>query len=459
MSAFGTGSNSNGQFWYGASTNFPGFLYKKNVGVGGRRTTKFAAGGNITCNTYQYLYNKYSPGQGGVGASSIANRRAKNRLATICKENKCFPCFMTLGQYSNYTHNPNGFTPCPVNDFLIPPTPVIVKYVPQPPLNVNAVSNNPDEATISFTPPVNDGGSPILFYKITITSTPALGLYPVTGASSPITIPNLPPNIPYTFNVTAVNAVGESRPSESSPSVTPAPLGSTILPITTLGSSTWTPPLSTIIYIQYLVVGGGGGGGGAYDNSSGGGGGGGLVLTGTKRVAYGQTYNVQVGAGGAGAVRPPYVSNPVTGQNDGSPGNQSTFDNIVAGGGGFGYKSRTPTGQTATGGSSASGTTPSTGGGGGTAGLGAGGGGGNSGNGASALTTVGGNGGPGTASSITGTSKTYSAGGKGGTRQTGTGPAGAANTGNGGGGGGSMPANNIGGGNGGSGIVVIQYYY
>ena len=29
MSAFGSGSNSNGNFWYGNSTNFPGFLYKK----------------------------------------------------------------------------------------------------------------------------------------------------------------------------------------------------------------------------------------------------------------------------------------------------------------------------------------------------------------------------------------------------------------------------------------------
>jgi hypothetical protein len=83
MSRFGNGSNSNGQFWYGSTTNFPGFLYKKNVGVGGRRTTKFAAGGNTTCNTYQYLYNKYKPGLGGVGASSIANRRAKNRLASV----------------------------------------------------------------------------------------------------------------------------------------------------------------------------------------------------------------------------------------------------------------------------------------------------------------------------------------------------------------------------------------
>jgi len=63
---FGNGSNSNGQFWYGSTTNFPGFLYKKNVGVGGRRSTKFAAGGNLTTNTHQYLYNKYKPGVNGI---------------------------------------------------------------------------------------------------------------------------------------------------------------------------------------------------------------------------------------------------------------------------------------------------------------------------------------------------------------------------------------------------------
>jgi hypothetical protein len=113
MSAFGNGSNSNGQFWYGSTTNFPGFLYKKNVGVGGRRSTKFAPGGNVTCNTYQYLYNKYKPGQGGVGASSIATRRAKNRHATICNgNNNCYPCYMTLGQYNNFLYNPNGFYNC-----------------------------------------------------------------------------------------------------------------------------------------------------------------------------------------------------------------------------------------------------------------------------------------------------------------------------------------------------------
>lgn len=114
MSRFGNGSNSNGQFWYGSQTNFPGFLYKKNVGVGGRRSTKFAAGGNSTTNTYQYVYNKYKPGQSGIGASSIANRRAKNRHATICTgKNNCYPCYMTLGQYNPFLYNQNGFYPCP----------------------------------------------------------------------------------------------------------------------------------------------------------------------------------------------------------------------------------------------------------------------------------------------------------------------------------------------------------
>jgi len=113
-SAFGNGSNSNGQFWYGSSLNFPGFLYKKNVGVGGRRSTKFNPGGNVFCNKSNYFYNKYKPGTGGVGASSIANRRAKNRLATVCVSHNCFPCYNTLGQYSNYTHNPNGYIPCPI---------------------------------------------------------------------------------------------------------------------------------------------------------------------------------------------------------------------------------------------------------------------------------------------------------------------------------------------------------
>jgi hypothetical protein len=119
MSVFGSGSNPNGQFWYGKTTNFPGFLYKKNVGVGARRSTKMSPGGNITCNVSTFLYNKFKPGQNGVGASSISNRRAKNRLATVCYKNdgKCGPFYTFLGRYNNYTGNPNGFFPFPPNQY------------------------------------------------------------------------------------------------------------------------------------------------------------------------------------------------------------------------------------------------------------------------------------------------------------------------------------------------------
>jgi hypothetical protein len=113
MVRFGSSSNSNGQFWYGKNIGFPGFLFKKNVGVSARRSTIMNPGGNVYCNNHTYLYNKYKPGTGGVGASSISNRRAKNRLATVCTVQNCFPCYLTLGQYNHYTYNPNGFIPCP----------------------------------------------------------------------------------------------------------------------------------------------------------------------------------------------------------------------------------------------------------------------------------------------------------------------------------------------------------
>lgn len=118
----GRGSGSNGNFWYGGSMNFPGFLYKKNVGVGGRRSTKMNPGGNITCNGNNYFYNKYKPGTGGVGASSTSNRRAKNRLATVCSPaNSCGSYYQYLGRYNSYTENPNGYFVYPQVNALTPP--------------------------------------------------------------------------------------------------------------------------------------------------------------------------------------------------------------------------------------------------------------------------------------------------------------------------------------------------
>jgi len=113
MSAFGTGSNSNGQFWFGGNS-FPGFMFKKNNGVGGKRSTKMNPGGNITCNGSVYLYNKYTPGSG-VGGSSVATRRAKMIKATNCSTGQqCGKFYAELGQNqirpSRYTTYNSNFT-------------------------------------------------------------------------------------------------------------------------------------------------------------------------------------------------------------------------------------------------------------------------------------------------------------------------------------------------------------
>jgi hypothetical protein len=62
------------------------------------------------------LYNKYKPGLGGVGASSIANRRAKNRMASVCNQpdSKCGQFYTYLGRYNRWTENQNGYFPFPV---------------------------------------------------------------------------------------------------------------------------------------------------------------------------------------------------------------------------------------------------------------------------------------------------------------------------------------------------------
>lgn len=105
---FRTGSNSYGQFWFGGNT-FPGFLFKKNLGAGARRSTQFAPGGTTITNQPNQFWNKYTPGAG-VGASNIAIRRSKMIHATSCNTGQqCGKFFIELGQnqirpsqYTNY---------------------------------------------------------------------------------------------------------------------------------------------------------------------------------------------------------------------------------------------------------------------------------------------------------------------------------------------------------------------
>ncbi|GAM09890.1 E3 ubiquitin-protein ligase TRIM71 [Geobacter sp. OR-1] len=94
----------------------------------------------------------------------------------------------------------------------------IQKFKPAPlgaPLDVIA-SAGPGRASISFKPPLADGGSKILSY--TVTSTP--DNITASGASSPIIITGLTDGTTYSFNVYATNASGAGPVSVSSNSVT-----------------------------------------------------------------------------------------------------------------------------------------------------------------------------------------------------------------------------------------------
>jgi len=94
--------------------------------------------------------------------------------------------------------------------------------VPGAPTIGTATAGNA-QATVSFTPPASDGGSPIISYAVT--SNP--GSITATGASSPITVTGLTNGTAYTFTVTATNAIGTGPPSAQSNSVTPAPVTGT----------------------------------------------------------------------------------------------------------------------------------------------------------------------------------------------------------------------------------------
>jgi uncharacterized repeat protein (TIGR02059 family)/uncharacterized repeat protein (TIGR02543 family) len=269
---------------------------------------------------------------------------------------------------------------------------------------------------------------------------------------------------------------------------------------TTVGASTWIAPRG-VSTIDALVI---GGGGGAGSRGAGGGGAGGYVEANNYAVTAGSTYNVTIGAGGAGAAASTW--------NSGSAGSASSFlrsgVGLTANGGGAGnaHGSNSASGGNSGAGSGTGGTAYQNNGGTGresstcgTSDWCGGGGGGAGSTGGAASTTAGqggGAGGSGRASTITGASVTYAGGGGGGGGSSGTpsstpspggtggsggGGAGATSTWNGtnctpvsgtngtdglggGGGGGSYCDNSYTtthgqgtGGSGGSGIVILRY--
>ena len=246
---------------------------------------------------------------------------------------------------------------------------------------------------------------------------------------------------------------------------------------TFLDSGSWTCSAG-VTSVQALIV--GGGGSGSIGGGGGGGGAGGLIYSSSIQVTPGVTYPIVVGQGGAGVTGGPDIN--------GTAGQNSSFANLIAvgggqgarngfagqnggsGGGGYGGGS-VGSGTYGQGNSGGTGVTDSAtytnGGGGGGAGS----------NGLAAIATQGGQGGAGLAFTISGTSTYYAGGGAGGCQKSGgtaqvggvgggggnqgapnsNGLPGTQNTG-GGGGGASYTSASVSSGAGGSGIVILRWY-
>jgi len=342
--------------------------------------------------------------------------------------------------------------------------PLTTPGVPAAP-TIGTVTFANGQASIPFTPN-SDGGSTITSYTVAS----SVGGFSVTGASSPLIIPQLTAATSFTFTVYATNAIGNGPASSASNSIT-TPNGAT-------GA--------------YLSVAGGGGGG----TTSGGGGGAGGALTAASYIYYsGSVYTITVGGAGTGS-----TSTAASGTNGGDSKiaiSSVTVANCLGGGGGgsgSGGSGSVATGQNGGSGGGGSysyppitvqngGTGTSGQGYAGAIGLGSGyieggGGGGASAAGSIGSGITGGAGGNGISSSITGSAVSYGGGGGGGSGANGGGSAGiggaggsgggGAGTGNsstggagtiytgGGGGGGGYQGGYGAGGNGGAGVVILS---
>lgn len=88
--------------------------------------------------------------------------------------------------------------------------------LPAAPTEVAATAGN-GQATLTFTPPADNGGSLITGYEVTSSA----GNIIVNTTASPVTITGLQNGTTYTFTVKALNSLGSSTPSAASNAVTP----------------------------------------------------------------------------------------------------------------------------------------------------------------------------------------------------------------------------------------------
>lgn len=126
---------------------------------------------------------------------------------------------------------------------------------PMPPTSVAGTAAS-SSVPLTWTAPAYDGGSPLTGYTIT-PYIAGVAQTPQTFASTALgqTAVGLVPGTAYTFTVKAVNAIGSSRESTASSSVTPTSTAQTVLPISDVTPGSWTASDGTSPLWQILADG------------------------------------------------------------------------------------------------------------------------------------------------------------------------------------------------------------
>jgi hypothetical protein len=98
---------------------------------------------------------------------------------------------------------------------------IVPTSVPWPPLNAAASPAN-FGATVSWSAPSYDGGTPVTGY--TISTTPGGGTTSVGPSARSVSVPSLNPSTTYSFTVMAVNVNGNSAASNTTSGIAPYPV-------------------------------------------------------------------------------------------------------------------------------------------------------------------------------------------------------------------------------------------
>ncbi|HEX3243537.1 MAG TPA: N,N-dimethylformamidase beta subunit family domain-containing protein, partial [Solirubrobacterales bacterium] len=255
--------NGNGLYQYAQSSTFPQNTYQSEnywVDVAftatgptqppGPVTNVSAAGGVL-----QATVNWTPPTTGGAVASYRITPYIGATPQTPTTVNAPATSKTVTGLTGGTTYT---FTVTPINEKgngpESSPSNAVTPTVPDPPGVPSGVSATagPLQATVNWTPPANDGGSPITNYRVT----PYIGSTAQTPTTVPApaasaTITGLTGGTTYTFKVAAINAAGPGQDSAASNPVTPttptAPGAPTAVSASSGGQQatvSWTAPAS-----------------------------------------------------------------------------------------------------------------------------------------------------------------------------------------------------------------------